>query len=237
MKITIIHPSRNRPEQAAATVKKWMSSALNRKDIEYILSIDKSEEYENKRKYHDIGVDMLCMDNHSAIDAINVAAKNSKGDLLIVVSDDFDCPFHWDVALLEALEGKTDFIVKTDDGCQPWIITLPIMDRTYYNRFGYIYFPGYKHMFCDTEMTHVADLLGRKIGLPVKFPHMHYTQHGGQPFDEVNKKNNSTWFQGEELYLQRIQNDFGLSPEEVKGTVTNAAHIGWLKSKGAWQMV
>lgn len=234
MKISIIHPSRQRPQQAMATAKAWLSSAKDRQDIEYILSIDVTDTHENKMAYHNISADvLLCYDNNSAITAINRAAAVSKGDLLIVVSDDFNQPpFHWDDALRIMLRGKSDYIVKTADGIQPWIITLPVMDRVYYQRFGYIYYPEYGHMFCDTEMTHVADLLDKKITLPIKFAHNHYTT-GNTAKDAVNIKNDRTWSHGEALYLERMMSHFGLPEDDIKGVLRcDENHYNWLRSKG-----
>jgi hypothetical protein len=235
MKITIVHPSRQRAEYAHKTCKNWLQRAKNADEIEYMLTIDLSDStsYADAFKgFENYTTHIIISHNRSAIDAINNAAKYARGNLLIVVSDDFnEPPQDWDEQLLNALEGKEDFIVKTDDGLQPWIITLPIMDRKYYDRFGYIYYPEYRHMFCDTEMTHVADLLDRKITLPIKFPHAHYTQRTGQPYDEVNKKNDDTWKQGEELYLLRVKQSFGLL--NFPGKLNCAPHHAhWLDAKG-----
>lgn len=231
MIISLIHPSRSRPDQAHKTYQNWMEKAANPQDIEYIMSVDITDpdlaHYYGKFETDQI----LVSDNKSAIDAINIAAKKATGNLFIVVSDDFTCPMHWDAKLLEALEGKEDYIVKTDDGLQPWMITLPIMDRKYYGRFGYIYYPGFEHMFCDSDMTTLADLLGRKIKLPIKFLHLHYSQAYGQPKDAINIKNDATWKQGEDLYLQRLRDNFGL--KEIPGKYDfDIHHINWLKSKG-----
>jgi hypothetical protein len=86
------------------------------------------------------------------------------------------------------------------------------MDRKYFNRFGYIYYPEYHHMFCDTEMTAVADLTGRKIDLRSNefvFRHIHYTT-GLSHRDIINEKNDATWAQGEELYNRRKAANFYL---------------------------
>lgn len=228
--ITIIHPSRLRVDQAYQTCNNWLSKAVDKSKIEYIISIDTSDpqlELYYKR-FEDCKI--LECDNQSAIEAINQAAKVAQGNLFIVVSDDFDCPEEWDTLLLEALEGKEDYVVKTEDGLQPWLITLPIMDRKYYDRFGYIYYPGYKHLFSDNEMSHVSAILGRTITLRIKFPHLHYTQPDGHKKDAINMKNDSTWKQGEDLYLARLKYNFDL-PERVQVDLP-IHHINWLKSKG-----
>lgn len=237
MKISIIHPSRQRPQMAAATAKKWLSSVKYPENIEYLLCLDFSEPLQETYfaefdQLNSPQVRIINWDNHSAIEAINYGAKCAKGDLLIVVSDDFDCPYHWDEYLAQQLAGKSDYVVKTKDGGQPWIITLPIMDRVYYERFGYIYNPIYKHMFCDTEMTHVADLLDKKIELDITFKHLHYTT-GAMKKDSVNEKNDATWVQGEKTYLERVRNNFDLTEEQMVGAFRpDRSHLNWLSSKG-----
>lgn len=231
MKLTVIHPSRGRAEIAKQVQNKWLSSAINPDNIEYILSIDTSDETRADYMARFESNVIVEEDNHTAIEAINNAAKYATGDLLIVVSDDFDCPQGWDEKLLSYLKGKKDFVVKTDDTLQPWLITLPIMDRDYYNRFGYIYNPDYKHMFCDTEMTCVGDLLDKTIIVPMTFKHRHYTQSGGIKKDHISQRNDATWAQGEALYLKRIQDNFGIkNPKGVLRCDNN--HISWLQSKG-----
>lgn len=252
MKISIIHPSRGRAAIAKQVYDNWMGKADKPENIEYIVSMDWTDNSwanyvdlffgEGQSKYipqpgrqilFDNNVSMFIDHNNTAIEAINNVAKEATGDLLIVVSDDFDCPEHWDTELLKYLKGKSDFVVKTYDGLQPWIITLPIMDRVYYERFGYVYNPGYKHMFCDTEMTAVGDLLGKTILVPMLFQHKHYSQPGGIKKDAVSVKNDNTWGQGERLYIDRIKRNFDLPESEVKGVLRcDAGHTNWLASKG-----
>lgn len=234
--ISIIHPSRSRPEMAKATIENWLGKAYDPRSIEYILCIDDNDpsmmEYTKQIK---LPIVINVGDSRNAIQAINRGAKRSDGNLIVVVSDDFDCPIHWDKLLLDALEGKEYYVVKTQDGQQDWIITFPIMDRKYYERFGYVYHPGYQHMFSDTEMTHVSEIIGKKISLDIVFPHKHYTT-GAMQKDAINVKNDATWNQGEKLYLQRLNQWFGI-PENERVNPRNqcaASHTQWLQSKGIY---
>lgn len=220
-KITIIHPSKGRPEMAMKTIANWMGKAKFPNDIQYILSIDTEDcaLYWNALIKEKVDIDGLCKasDNKSAIEAINKVVHLAKSDLFIVVSDDFDCFQDWDEYLLTRLIDCNDFIVKTYDGEQDWLITLPIMDRTYYNRFGYIYHPDYKHMFSDTEMTTVAHYLNKVIDLQSNinvFTHNHYTT-GAMEKDKINEKNDATWSQGEELFRERLSRDFDLPVGQI----------------------
>jgi len=220
MKISIIHPSRKRPNLAFQTARHWLNNAKN--SVEYIISIDDDDDWntymnytetlksEIESKRHKIGIHIA--KNDSSVEAINKVAKIVNGDLLIVVSDDFECFPEWDEWLITRLQGYTDFVVKTTDTLQEWLITLPIMDRTYYNRFGYIYYPGYKHLFSDTEMTEVGHLLGKVIDLRDK-DHVFLHKHPCGGFverDETYLKNDETWNQGETLFYERKSNNFYL---------------------------
>lgn len=204
--ISIVHPSRGRPEQAKATSDKWLS--LAGVEVEYLLSVDENDP--DKYRYTELNKIGCLFKNRSAIDAINNAARIAKGDILIQIADDFDCPADWGKQIIEATKGKTDWIMKTPDGIQNWIITLPLMDRTYYNRFGYIYYPDYLHMFCDTEMSCVADLTGRRITANIPFKHNHYSV-GGAVKDAISERADKTWEQGEKLFLSRYRQNFGLT--------------------------
>ena len=226
MKISLIHPSRSRPIKAIEASHRWISKAGC--DVEYILSLDESDPMLDK--YHNIAVvsNMIVNDNRSAIDAINNAAKVATGDIFVQMADDFDCPDNWALKIIEATKGQTDWILKTKDGIQDWIITLPIMDRVYYNRFGYIYYPEYLHMFCDTELSCVADLTGRKITADITFTHNHYST-GRFKKDAVSDKADATWGQGERLFLERYKQNFGLI--DPPGRIQSPEYLNWIKGK------
>lgn len=222
--ISLIHPSRSRPEQAYQAASNWLAKAGC--NIEYILSLDIDDP--KLDKYHP-SVNIRRNKNKSAIDAINYAAQKCTGDILVVMSDDFDCSDNWALKIIQQTQDKTDWIAKTWDGIQKWIITMPIMDRTYYNRFGYIYYPEYLHMFCDTELTCVADLTGRKINLDIPFTHNHYST-GKSVKDEVSIKADATWNQGERLFVERARRNFDLV--NPTGKITSQEYINWMKMKG-----
>jgi hypothetical protein len=205
--ISIIHPSRSRPEMAFKTIQKWISSADNA--VEYILSIDNDDFSYDLNVLGGLPIQVLRRVNSNAVQAINRAAAVCTGDILIVVSDDTDTFEHWDTLLLKELEGKSDFCAKTDDGLQPTLITMPIMDRVYYERYGYVYEKSYVHLHCDEELTCVALMTGKYIKLDLKFPHDHYTT-GRTLMDGLNARNNATWKQGQATLDAHAKNNFGI---------------------------
>jgi len=221
--ITLIHPSRGRAELASKTMHKWLSKAKKPHLLSYWLSIE-ADQLPDYRKHFD-GESMLIGVNSNAVEAINNAAKSLTFDIVVVISDDFDCPLHWDETLLNVIGNRTNFVLKTFDTTQHWIVTLPIMDWEYYKQFNYIYYPEFKHMFCDTWLTHVADLEGRLIVRnDIVFPH--FTHVTGN--DAINAKNNATWDQGEKLYLDLVRTNY---PNNFKLNQHAKGHIAWLKAK------
>lgn len=209
MKISVIHPTRGRKQMAFDTATKWFDRADG--SFEYILSVDTSEN-ENYDAFYTMGDrdTWVCeSDNKTAIEAINNAAKKCKGDLIIVVSDDTDCPEHWDTLLLKELKGQYDFCAKVDDGLQPTLITMPVMDRVFYERYGYVYHQDFLHLHCDEELTCVSIMTGKYLKLPLLFRHLHYTA-GLSEKDNINIKNDATWAHGQATLDRHAKNNFGI---------------------------
>lgn len=221
--ISIVHPSRARVKQATQTIENWLGKADNPDQIEYMLSVDFNDPslraYERLSEQKSIKIHVA--NNKSAIEAINRATRKTKGNLIIVVSDDFLCEKGWDTKLLKELNSKEDFIVKTRDGIQPTLITLPIMDRKYYDRFGYVYEKGYNHLFSDQEMTAVGHMLGRVINSELFFEHIHYST-GKFEKDAISVKNDKSWSQGKKHFNTRLKTNFG-----IENPIIQYSEIKW----------
>lgn len=229
--ISIIHPSRSRPELAYKAMRRWVDSAGV--EVEYILSLDMDDP--DKMKYFDLFQSLevssliLCNNNRSAVDAINRGAEKASHDLFIQISEDFDCFENWGQVLIEATKGKEYFLLKTNDGTQGWIVTLPIMDRKFYEANNYFYYPGYFHMFCDTDLTHKADIQKKLIiRNDITFQHNHYTTKKTKK-DQVNEKADRTWAQGQTLYFERLKDGFGTGLNIWDLSPQAEAHKRWLK--------
>jgi len=218
--ISIIYPSRSRPALALANWEMWFGNRAN-SETDWILSLDEDDSSDYNAYFDTTPVRLIRNKNRSAVDAINNAAKLAKFDIMMVVSDDtYVSMANWDMCIELEVEGKTDWILKTQDGIQPWIITAPIMDRAYYNRFGYIYHPDFEHMFCDTYMTAVADITGRKITSNLEFKHLNNTIN-----DDLRNRTNGTWAQGEATFI-RLMKEF--TPEQLR-LIKDPGMRSWLK--------
>lgn len=200
-----------------------------------IVSIDDDDPHKDAyRTYYSRPVKIVESDNRSAVDAVNVGAAESTGQILVVVSDDFDCPKNWALILEKHLRGRRDFVFKVFDGTQKYIVTLPILDRVYYQRTGYIYHPDYKHMFVDTHFTHMADML-RKLIIKndITFQHNHYSVTK-QRRDEVTLRADATWNEGKATYLKHCKEKFGLGANTDIWQLSSEGHPHkeWMKRNG-----
>ncbi len=230
--ISIIHPSRGRPQKAFERYLEWIGNSTT--EIDYILSLDTNDNL--LQDYRDTFKDVckiIVNQNRSLTDATNNGAVVAAGHLFVVVSDDFHCFHAWDQVLLKATEGKEDFVLKTFDGEQKWIVTLPIIDRAYYERVGYLYHPDYRHLFADTHQTILADLHGKLIiRNDIVFTHRPHWITKERP-DDITRRSNGTYQQGEVIFIRMIRelmaqgyDVYKLSPEasDVKSNM-----IQWLQ--------
>lgn len=206
MTISIIHPSFGRPTQSGNVLDYWMQRAKGKHEYLVALNIDDPtlNKYNIPHGAKEVN-GFFC----SSVEAINETAEQATGDLMIVVSDDQFCPMNWDELILKEVAGQRDFVLKVYDGLQKSLITMPIFDRTYLNRDGYVYFPGYKHLFCDTEYSDLAYMRRRVIVRnKLVFPHKQYSIVGTIP-DSTALRNESTYAQGKALYQSRKAVRFG----------------------------
>ena len=225
MRISLIHPSRNRPEMAHANYLNWLqkSEAQNTGNsnitIEHILSLDLDEP-----KYHEyvelFGAHHIVRENPSdgyVVGATNAAAKYATGDILIYLSDDFDCPKHWDRLIVDRLNPSVAQLLKVDDCLQMFsvaVLTIPIMTRAFYERFGYFFYPEYKSMFCDEDLYHTARIINGLVFAPeLKFPHLHPSNPKAElqsSNDDTYGRSGSMWTQGQTLHNKRAKINYGL---------------------------
>jgi len=213
--ISLIHPSRGRAGKSFQTSTKWIKEAGT--ETELIVSIDYTDPVKlaYTELYSDIDATVLCNDNTSVVEATNYAAKVATGDILVYLSDDFDCFPDWGKAVEKyARELNTDeFLIKVDDCLQPFnvaVLTIPIMSRGLYNKLGYFWHPGYKSMFCDEHLYWICHRLGvLKLAHHLKFPHNHVSVGKAQD-DETYRNSAKNWDQGKALFAQHKAQNFPL---------------------------
>lgn len=202
----------------------WIASPFNIENIEYILSIDEHDpelmEYFKCFNHftEELNIQVIVNNNKSVVDATNAAAKIAKGDILVYVSDDFDCPASYDVALMNAFTNKISMhepaLLKVDDCLQKFdvpVLTIPIMNRCLYEKLGYFWHPEYKSMFVDEDLYWTCFNNNWLYLAPdLKFEHQHCSV-GKSERDNTYIRSESNWDQGKELFAKRKALNFPLS--------------------------
>lgn len=220
-KISIIHPSRGRYNEALKCAKEWIGNAVNPQDIEYIFSCDFDDS--QREAYRDIFNNfpeakfthkVYFASNNNVVDAINTGAVYSTGEILIGLSDDFGCFQGWDTWMNENVDISKEQVIKINDGITRMdnlIVTLPIMTRKFYQRTNYIYHGDFSGIFGDNalaEMAHRLKILTIKDTLYI---HRHWLNKYRQR-DEINNRHDNPegWKLGEKVLNRLRKENFGI---------------------------
>lgn len=222
--LNLIHPSRGRPEKAFATYQNWMDKRRYKREYDqvgYYLSLDTDdptltkylELFPKDSFYHKV----FTNENKSVVQATNYAAhwvNGANSDVIIYLSDDFDCPQDWDSLIMtEFINFHTPALLKVDDGLQPFhvpVVTIPIMNLALYYKIGYFWYPEYKSMFCDEDLYWTARKCeALRMAPHLKFQHNHYSI-GKAEHDQTYKQSEANWNQGKEVFARRKAEGFPL---------------------------
>ena len=224
--ISIIHPTRGRPEQAARIRKLFLDNAKNPERIEHIFGMEAdSEDLGLLGRFRHATSPAGNLAQTNCVSAANAASRAACGDILIYAQDDLSAPpLHWDELIVQALGGKVDrpAMVAIGDGVrEDELICTPCLTRKAVERLGYgggIYFDGYRSMFCDTELTWRAIKNKWLVPSDIVIRHLHPTA-GGQNHETTARSNSvENYRQGYDLFCKRNPDYLTANPNFVTET-------------------
>jgi hypothetical protein len=213
-RILIKFPTRARYSKAKEVINNYLSFAVNPEDIQVIVSVDQDDQPE-KYVFTEPCVKVKVGLSNGKIDAVNRDMPDtSTFDILLLASDD----------MIPVVKGYDD-IIRTkmnehfpdgdgvlwfNDGSQKnRLNTLVICGSKYYERFGYIYYPLYKSLWCDNEFTEVASILGKQVYFDmVIIKHDHPANNPNLKYDQLYEHNDKFFFADKNLYMRRRINNF-----------------------------
>lgn len=183
MRLLIKFPTRQRPELFFKTLEKYIAMASGKHHIEIIVSMDEDDKLMNNdvvieklERIKSGGTDLKYFYGHSEnkIEAINadMDKASDKWDMVFNGQDDMvPLSFGYDDMMLSRLVEHypdTDGALWLDDHAMGGKenCTIVASGRKFYDRFGYIYYPGYKSLFADNEYTEVGNQLGKLTYIP-----------------------------------------------------------------------
>jgi hypothetical protein len=180
--IILKYPTRHRPIKFMNNLNAYLDKASGKHKITVVITmdIDDSSMNNNPLRYYMTnkiknGFDVAFSYGNSEgkIAAINRGVPTTDWDIIISTADDMEPVVQgWDDIIVQDmmrefpdLDGALNYNndprleAKGAEGFKT-LITLPVIGRKLYDRFGYIYHPSYKSEWCDNEQTEVFEKLG-----------------------------------------------------------------------------
>jgi len=169
-RILIKFPTRGRLIKSLEVLKKYVYMANNIQKIKIIVSVDEDDNHSqyNVMKFHDC-ISVVIGPSFGKIHAINRDIPDPKTfDILLLASDDMIPQVQgYDDIIRQRMSEHfldRDGVLFFNDGYAKYNLnTLVICGSKYYSRFGYIYNPEYKSLWCDNEFMDEANRLGRQV--------------------------------------------------------------------------
>lgn len=164
MKILIKFPSRSRPDKFLRAIKNIQD---NISDNNYLISatLDSNDRLMNnpnmiERLKGIKNLEISWGNSRGKIHAVNRDIPKTAWDILVLFSDDMQIITKgFDNLIREDFSraGTLDTVVYYSDGHSKNIVSFPVIGRTWFDRYNFIYHTAYMSLFCDEELYLVAE--------------------------------------------------------------------------------
>lgn len=223
MFILVKFPSRGRPEKLMSTLKLYLEKADSISRMFFMITLDSDDPTATSELVQQIlalgrNIQVQLGFSGSKIAAINRDLQSAPPfDILLLASDDMIPVIQgYDSVIRSAMQmhyPTTDGVLWFNDGFRgKELNTLCILGRKYFQRFGYIYHPEYKSLWCDNEFTDVANKLRRQKYIPEVIIRHDHPGNGVGTFDESYNQNCTNNDVDEARYNLRKKSGFGIPP-------------------------
>lgn len=223
MNLLIKFPSRSRPDKFLSVLRLYTSCCNEKTLTSFLITLDSDD------------ATMINLENdiHSILSEFKhkIVYGNSTGKI-DAINRDMDQAGEWDILLLasddmipqeqgydQIIRDKMNQYYKDTDGVL-WfndgyagnkLNTLVCMGHRYYDRFGYIYNPIYKSLFCDNEFMDVANQLKKQTYIDHVIIKHDHPANTGFAQDDLYRTNDRYWNEDERTYLHNKHYDYDLS--------------------------
>lgn len=224
MKILIKFPTRGRPHLFLKTLNLYYKLANDKQNLFFLISLDEddvemSSVIINESLLNYNNLDFFYGKSNNKIHAVNrdMDLLEFDYDIILLASDDMIPQVQgYDEIIrnkMHELYPDTDGILFFDDGYKKDTLnTLCILGKKYYERFGYIYYPGYVSLFADNEFMEVGYLLNKQTYINQCIIKHEHPDNGfsGMSRDNIHLLNNKFFHIDESLFIERQNKNFYL---------------------------
>jgi hypothetical protein len=204
--VSVLHPT-IRPVTALGVKNEWVGRASRPELVEWIFAVREDVQMESA---------VVVPKNQDGLSTYtsgtNLAALHSHGDILFVMADDFHGPKGWDTWIRESLApylNQSRLLTLIDHPSRQKSFDLccfPVLTRRMYELNGWVYYPGYRHLYGDEELSVRTRKAGERVDAPQPsgFLHDHPLLNSAK-WDEVYRQANSPkeYEHGKKLFLER----------------------------------
>jgi hypothetical protein len=200
-KISVCHPTRGRPLQAAETRKKWLEAAKDPQSVEYIFGFaeddDETRDVLGRFKHGLSPAGNMDAVGGTLVQNYNAAVRASSGKIILTIQDDLEPCLFWDELIYNALADKLNSPAvlqigdgyRTDDLLITFCVTRPTLAAMGHK--GGIVSDEYRGVFCDNEFTHRAKKRGWMVPSDIVLRHEHPFFNPAVPTDDIYAIENS----------------------------------------------
>lgn len=218
-RLVIFFPTKARPAKFFTVLRKYQQMKRS-DDTRFVVTIDEVDTTMNNKTILDTlamfgNVTVQVMKGIGKIAACNYGVDKhiQDGDVLLLASDDMiPQQAGYDSRILQDFDKwfpDGDGVIHYYDG-HTRLNTMCCMGKLYFDRFGYIYNPAYKSLFCDNEFMEVASLLNRQVFIrETIIRHEHYSNGHGRP-DRLMMYNERFYQQDMATFNERKAKGFDL---------------------------
>ena len=234
------YPCRGRKELLFKSLDSLNDNIRDRNNYHIGLTLDTDDEILNTPEvidrintYQNVSIQWGLSD--SKINAVNRHVSDYDWDLIIVWSNDMVATFYGfdDVMRTDSLQQleihNYDMLLHFPEPDSVDVLNvLYIATKKYYDRFGYVYHPSYKSLWCDNESMCVAKMLGRYHFFGTQGLYVHANPayaHSLGNRDMLFDEQQGYWQQDEDNFHRRRKLNFELKDEEIVSTDSLAQYF------------
>ena len=182
MRLVVKMPTRSRPQKFFQVMERYINFCSGVRDVHFFASMDHNDLSMNNQNVHLALQKFKQKTNNkfhysfgnskTKIEACNADLDkilDLNPDIILLASDDMiPVVSGYDDIICRDMETHfpdTDGVLHYNDGFsgQGNLITLSILGKKYFDRFGYIYNPEYQSVFSDDEFTQIARILNKVV--------------------------------------------------------------------------
>lgn len=228
-KLLIKIPTRSRSENFFAMLEKYYEKLSGNIPYKFLITCDVDDLSMNNQKVIDRlrnypNLHYVFGGSKNKVQACNADISDQDFDILMLASDDMEpIVYDYDKIIVHRMRQAFpdgDGVLHFSDGfagaeCN----TLPIMGKKFYDRFGYIYNPLYKSLFCNLELTFISKILKSEAYFPEVLCKHNHPVWGTGAWDDLYRKNEAYKESDRTIFNIRRNNNFDLKPKTINKKV------------------